>query len=287
MSNDQQTNEEPTPQERKLRAVTPVPQELPSIPAHLPPPASPGLLRGQLNAITHIAPVQSPEFSLERGDTGMLLAQLDALPDVPMAPKLALERRDTGMLLSALESLSNPPIPLPEFVLERGDTGMLLAQLGVLSNSPVPLEELTSERGDTGMLLSQLSLLSNSPVPLAEFASQRWETGMALSQVSAFSNLPPAELMTLAREPSLLTPEALAMRSRSFAPESSIFHPKEPAPIVYISNIDREFDTQKWVMVVVIGMITLLLGCGVFVQLRSTNGLNQQPNVPPHPSKSQ
>ena len=146
MINDEQTNEEPTSQERKLRAVTPVPQELPSIPVHLPPPASPGLLRGQLNAITYSTPVQPPEFSLERGDTGMLLAQLDALCEAPIPPKPTLERRDTEMLSSALESLLHPPVLLEEFVLERGDTGMLLAQLGVLSNSPVPLEELTSER---------------------------------------------------------------------------------------------------------------------------------------------
>ncbi len=260
MTNSQPVREEQTSLDWRFLSVAPVPNELPLVPKDLPQHGNAGLLRKRLNTIASSAPIVSPDFTLERGDTGMLLSQLDALSNPPVAlPKPILERGDTGLLLSALDALSNPPVTLEEFVLERGDTGLLLSELSALSKPPVTFEEFVLERSDTGMFLSQLSALSN---PL------------------------PVELMTIPREPNLLTPEMLAIKARAYEPESSIFYPKEPAPITYTSNIDREFDTQKWLIISVIAISTLLLGCGAFSQLRFT-GLSNHPNVPLHPSKSQ
>ena len=296
MTNSQPVREEQTPQDRKFLSVAPAPTELPLLPKSIPEYGNAGLLRERLNAIANSAPIAransklfvSPDFSLERGDTGLLLSQLDTLSNQPVvSPKQVLERGDTGLLLSALDALSNPPVTFEEFVLERGDTGLLLSELGALSNPPVTIEEFVLERGDTGLLLSELGALSNPPDTFEEFVLERGDTGLLLSELGALSNPPPAELMTLPREPNLLTPEMLAIKAKSYEPESSIFHPREPAPIIYTSDLDREFDSQKWLMILIMAIATLLLSCGVFSQLRSTTGSSHNPNVPPHPSKSQ
>jgi PPIC-type PPIASE domain len=259
------------------------------------------------------------QFGLERGDTGLLLAQLGDLahppaiePELEPAPAIeitlppeqsVLERGDTGLLLAQLGDLAHPPAIEPELEpapaieitpppeqsgLERGDTGLLLAQLGDLAHPPAiepelepapaieitpPPEQFGLERGDTGLLLAQLGDLAHPPVvelelepapaieitlPPEQSVLERGDTGLLLAQLGDLAH-PPAELAAPVSETS------------SFNTTSSFIQPQAaPEPITYISDLDREFDTQKWLAILAITITTLIIGLGSFYQLRST-----------------
>jgi hypothetical protein len=155
------------------------------------------------------------ESTLERGDTGLLLSQLQAVA-----------QGETTAQESQLQPLAaiQPPPPQPEeqFTLERGDTGLLLSQLqavaqgettaqksqprppikhhlqplaAIQSPLPQPEEQFTLERGDTGLLLSQLQAVAQgepTPAPaeqehLAQLGApidERLDEGISLSPVA-------------------------------------------------------------------------------------------------------
>ncbi len=209
------------------------------------------------------------EFVLERGDTGLLLSQLEAIAN-PEPAEFVLERGDTGLLLSQLEAIANPAPA--EFVLERGDTGLLLSQLEAIANpEAVPeLDRMTTinlppkpetfelEQNTTGLLLSLLDTIAD-------------ELNVDLADPAAASDITDLSVLELS-----------ANETSSSEFSSSFFYPQtaEPAPITYVSDLDRQLESQKWLAILAITLATLLLGVGTVYQLSSTSLTNsiQQPN---------
>jgi PPIC-type PPIASE domain len=228
----------------------------------------------------------------------------DRIPAQPRSESVGLERGETGLLRSQLGAISNSPAtelerstapaieinsPPEQFFLERGDTGLLLAQLGDIANpsdapdpdvAPAieinsPPEQFVLERGDTGLLLAQLGDIANPPAapdpdvapaietnsPPEQFVLERGDTGLLLAQLGDIASPPAA---------------TVEKRASSFNTTSSFFLPAEAAPITYISDLDREFDSHKWLAILAITVTTLALSLGSFFQLKST-GLSNQP----------
>ncbi len=231
---------------------------------------------------------------LERGDTGLLLSQLDAIANSPALPTAIAP---------------HPTSPPEQFVLERGDTGLLLSQLDAIANSPElptaiaphptpPPEQFVLERGDTGLLLSQLDAIANSPAPKpdnlaisnANSAPEQpilgqGDTGLLLSLLDDIANQLDVDLSTPAIDSDMLslsTPELRTMATSSSDSSSGFFFPQilTPAPITYVSDLDREFDRYKSIAILAIIFATLVLGIGAVYQLNSTRLTNpiQQPS---------
>jgi PPIC-type PPIASE domain len=213
---------------------------------------------------------------VEHGNPGLLKSQLGAISNPPV---VELERATAP----AIEPNSSPE----QFVLERGDTGLLLAQLGDIASPPAtsepdavpaiepnsPPEQFVLERGDTGLLLAQLGDIASPPAtsepdaepnsPPEKFVLERGDTGLLLAQLGDISS-PPTATVEKPEKPS------------SFNTTSGFFLANEAAPIIYISDLDREFDSHKWLAILAITVTTLALSLGSFCQLRST-GLSNTP----------
>ncbi len=184
--------------------------------------------------------LQSESVGLEHGNPGLLKSQLGTISNPPV---VELER--------AVAPKIEPSSPPETFVLERGDTGLLLAQLGDIASPH------TTADSDTPP-----SIEPNSPPE--KFVLERGDTGLLLAQLGDIASPPAA--MTEQPEPP----------SRSFNTPSGFFLATEAAPITYISDLDREFDAQKWLAILAIVVTTLALSLGSFYQLRST-GLSNTP----------
>jgi PPIC-type PPIASE domain len=224
--------------------------------------------------------LQSESTGLEHGNPGLLKSQLGAISNPPV---VELERATAPAI--------EPNSPPDQFVLERGDTGLLLAQLGDIASPPATSatdaapaiepnsspEPFVLERGDTGLLLAQLGDIASPPAtsatdaapaieptsPPEPFVLERGDTGLLLAQLGDIAS-PPTKTVEKPEKPS------------SFNTTSGFFLATEAAPITYISDLDREFDTHKWLAILAIVVTTLALSLGSFCQLRST-GLSNTP----------
>jgi PPIC-type PPIASE domain len=183
--------------------------------------------------------LQMESVGVEHGNPGLLKSQLSAISHPPVAE---LERATTPEI-----EQNSPP---EQFVLERGDTGLLLAQLGDIANPPT-----TSEPNATP------EIEQNSPPE--QFVLERGDTGLLLAQLGDIAS-PPTKMVEKPEQPS------------SFNTTSGFFLANEAAPIIYISDLDREFDPHKWLAILAITVTTLALSLGSFCQLRST-GLSNSP----------
>jgi PPIC-type PPIASE domain len=183
--------------------------------------------------------LQPESVGLEHGNPGLLKSQLGAISNPPVAE---LEPANTPEI--------EPNSPPEQFVLERGDTGLLLAQLGDIASPPVTSESDAAPE-----------IEPNSPPE--QFVLERGDTGLLLAQLGDIAS-PHTKMVEKPEQPS------------SFNTTSGFFLANEAAPITYISDLDREFDSHKWLAILAITVTTLALSLGSFCQLRST-GLSNTP----------
>jgi PPIC-type PPIASE domain len=228
-------------------------------------------------------------------EIGLISLETDFIPPDFMtnSQRVIVAEQTTNGLKLLFPADSNPnetPVNLqPESVgLEHGKTGLLKSQLGAISKPPLieleiatapeiepksPPEQFVLERGDTGLLLAQLGDISSPPAisdpdaepnsPPEQFVLERGDTGLLLAQLGDIAS-PPTKTVEKPEKPS------------SFNTTSGFFLANEAAPIIYISDLDREFDSHKWLAILAITVTTLALSLGSFYQLRST-GLSNTP----------